>query len=38
MDAETLIWTLILFGGTVAICVGLVVVALRKDEQHLHDD
>jgi hypothetical protein len=38
MDAETLIWTLILFGGTVAVVLGLVVVAWRKDADHLEDD
>lgn len=38
MDAETLIWTLILFGGTVAIVLWLVLVAFHKDAAHEHDD
>jgi hypothetical protein len=38
MDAETLIWTLILFGGTVVVVLWLVAVAFRKDAAHEHDD
>lgn len=33
MDAETLIWTLILFGGTVLAVVWLSYVAWRKDKE-----
>ncbi|MGW0821094.1 hypothetical protein [Streptomyces sp. NPDC002845] len=32
MDAETLIWTLILFGGTVLAVVWLSYAAWRKDK------
>lgn len=32
MDAETLIWTLILFGGTVLALVWLTYVAWRKEQ------
>lgn len=31
MDAETLIWTLILFGGTVVAMVWLSLIAWRKE-------
>ncbi len=37
MDVETLIWTLILFGGTVLAVVWLVSVAWRKDKDHVSD-
>lgn len=37
MDAETLIWTLILFGGTVVVVIWLVAVAFRKDAAHVHE-
>ncbi len=37
MDAETLIWTLILFGGTIAVVVWLVSIAWRREAAHLHD-
>ena len=36
MDVETLIWTLILFGGTVLAVVWLVSVAWRKDKDHIN--
>jgi hypothetical protein len=32
MDAETLIWTLILFGGTVVAVVWLSYIAWRKEQ------
>ena len=35
MDVETLIWTLILFGGTVLVVVWLLAVAMRKDKNHI---
>jgi hypothetical protein len=37
MNAETLIWTLILFGGTVLVVVWLIAVAWRKEAAHLHN-
>jgi hypothetical protein len=37
MSAETLIWTLILFGGTIAVVVWLISIAFRKEAAHLHD-
>ena len=36
MDVETLIWTLILFGGTVLAVVWLISVAWRKDKDHIN--
>ncbi|MGC9538940.1 hypothetical protein [Streptomyces sp. UG1] len=33
MDAETLIWTLVLFGGTVLAVVWLGYAAWRKDKE-----
>ncbi|WP_338899887.1 hypothetical protein WBG99_33160 [Streptomyces sp. TG1A-60] len=33
MDVETLIWTLILFGGTVLAVVWLSYAAWRKDKE-----
>ena len=38
MDAETLIWTLVLFGGTILVVVWLISIAFRKDAAHAHDD
>ena len=35
MDMETLIWTLILFGGTVLAVVWLISVAWRKEKDHI---
>ena len=35
MDVETLIWTLILFGGTVLAVVWLIGIAWRKDKDHI---
>lgn len=35
MDAETAIWTLILFGGTVVVVIWLVIVAWRKEDEHV---
>lgn len=37
MDAETLIWTLILFGGTVLAIVWLSYVAWRKEKDGADD-
>lgn len=31
MDAETFIWTLVLFGGTIVIVVWLLIWAWRSD-------
>jgi hypothetical protein len=33
MDAETIIWTVILFGGTIAIVAWLLYWAWRKDRE-----
>jgi hypothetical protein len=38
MDAETWIWTLVLFGGTIVVVLWLVAVAFRKDAAHEHDE
>lgn len=35
MNAETLIWTLILFGGTIVAVVWLTAVAWRREAAHL---
>jgi hypothetical protein len=37
MNAETLIWTLILFGGTILVVVWLIAVAWSKEAAHLHN-
>jgi hypothetical protein len=37
MTAETLIWTLILFGGTIAVVGWLISIAWRKEAAHLHN-
>ncbi|MET9862545.1 hypothetical protein ABZY93_25180 [Streptomyces smyrnaeus] len=37
MDAETVIWTLILFGGTVLAVVWLGYVAWRKEKESTAD-
>ena len=37
MDLETVIWTLILFGGTVLAVVWLIGIAWRKQEDHVDD-
>lgn len=37
MNAETLIWTLILFGGTILAVVWLIAIAWRRETAHLHD-
>ena len=37
MNVETLIWTLILFGGTILVVVWLITVAWRKEAAHLHN-
>jgi hypothetical protein len=33
MDAETIVWTVILFGGTIAIVAWLLYWALHKDRE-----
>jgi hypothetical protein len=38
MDMETLIWTLILFGGTVLAVIWLVSIAWRKEKDHINGD
>lgn len=42
MDAATLIWTLVFFGGTVVILAFLLIWAIRKDRekvrQGVHDE
>ncbi len=38
MDAETVIWTLILFGGTVLALVWLTYVAWRKEQDVADND
>jgi hypothetical protein len=37
MNAETLIWTLILFGGTILVVAWLITIAWRKEAAHLHN-
>jgi hypothetical protein len=37
MDAETFIWTVILFGGTIAIVAWLLYWAWSKDREKLRD-
>lgn len=37
MDAETLIWTAVLFGGTVLAVAWLSIVAWRKEQNHAQD-
>ncbi|MER5218378.1 hypothetical protein ABT063_49845 [Streptomyces sp. NPDC002838] len=37
MDMETLIWTLVLFGGTVLAVVWLSYAAWRKDKEKVDD-
>ncbi|HSJ61307.1 MAG TPA: hypothetical protein VK895_08750 [Jiangellaceae bacterium] len=42
MDAETWIWTLILFGGTIVIVAFLMFWAIKKDREKIrqgtHDE
>lgn len=37
MNAETLIWTLILFGGTILVVGWLIAIAWRKESAHVHN-
>lgn len=37
MTTQTVIWTLILFGGTVLAVVWLSAIAWRKEAAHLHN-
>lgn len=38
MTAETLIWTVILFGGTIVVVLWLVAIAWRHESAGEHDD
>lgn len=38
MDAATIVWTLILFGGTIVIVCWLLVWAWRSDKGKTHEE